>query len=84
MKASKKEVENAILFFSEKFDQKEDYRALISLQSPLPKIVEMIVYEMFLRKFDYYNCSNEEYEQYMFIYEYVNELKRIGWVTFNK
>lgn len=84
MKASKEQVENAILFFAKKFNQEENYTALINSRPVMPKIIEMIVYEMFLQKFNSYLCTEEEYQQYSIIYEYVIELKQIGWVTHEK
>ena len=44
----------------------------------------MIVYEMFLQKFNSYHCTDEQYEQYKVIHEYVTELKQNGWVTFER
>lgn len=81
MKASKEQVENAILFFAELYGQYENYKALMGAYTGTPKIVEMIVYEMFLQNFNDYYCTDEQYEQYKLIYEYATELKEIGWVV---
>lgn len=81
MKASKEQVENAILFFAKTFGQENNYKALMSAYSGTPKIVEMIVYEMFLHKFNSYHCTDEQHEQYKLIHEYATELKQNGWVT---
>jgi len=78
MKASKKQVENAILFFAKKFDLEESYNILILKYKATPKIVEMIVYDMFLHSFT--PSSEEEYKQYEIIHEYATELKRVGYV----
>jgi len=81
MKASKEQVENAILFFAETFGQERNYKALMESYIGTPKIVEMIVYEMFLQKFNSYHCTDEQYVPYKIIHEYATELKQNGWVT---
>lgn len=80
MKHSKEQVENAILFFAKTFGQEENYKALMSVYSGTPKIVEMIAYEMFLQKFNPYLCTDEQYEQHKIIHEYATELKQNGFV----
>ena len=82
MKHSKKQVENAILFFGKTFGQEANYKALIETYTSIPKIVEMIVYEMFLQKFNSYFSTDEQYEQYKIIHEYATELKQKGLVDF--
>jgi hypothetical protein len=82
MKRTKEQVEQAILFFAKIYNQEDNYRAIMGTYPGLPKIVEMIVYEMFVQKFNSYHCSDEEYEQYKIIHEYVTELKQVGWVEF--
>ena len=84
MKANKKELEYAVLFFAKGFGLEENYKALISTSPGIPKIVEMIVYEMFLQKFNSYYCTDEQYEQYKIIHEYATELKQNGLVMYNK
>jgi hypothetical protein len=81
MRASKEKVENAILFFAKTFGLEKNYKALMNIHAGTPKIVEMIAYEMFLQKFNSYNCTEEQYEQYKLIHEYATELKQNGWVT---
>lgn len=82
MKCSKKEVENAVLFFAKVYNKDANYKAIMETHASLPKIVEMIVYEMFLQKFNSYYCSDEQYEQYKIIHEFATELKQKGWVDF--
>lgn len=81
MKASKEQVENAILFFAKTFGQEENYKSLMKVYRSTPEIVEMIVYEMFLQKFNPYHCTDEEYEHYKIIHEYATELKQNGLVS---
>lgn len=80
MKASKKQVEESILFFAKTFGQERNYKALMSAHIGTSKIIEMIVYEMFLQKFNSYHCTDEQYEHYKLIHEYATELKQNGWV----
>lgn len=80
MKASKAQVETAILFFAKTFGQEQNYKALMSVYAGTPKIVEMIVYEMFLQNINSYCCTEEEYGYYKIIHEYATELKQNGWV----
>jgi len=82
MKASKEQIESAVLFFSKTFDQEQNYKALMEIYTDLPKLVGMIVYEMFLREFNSYHCTDEQYEQYKIIHGYAVELKQRGCVTF--
>ena len=81
MKASKEQLENSILFFAKLFNQEENYKALMDVYTSTPKIVEMIVYDMFLQKFNSYHCTDDQYDQYKLIHEYATELKQNGWVT---
>lgn len=82
MKASKEQVEHSILFFAEKYSLSENYKALFNNHIGLPRIVEMITYEMFLQKFNSYYCSDEEYEYYKIILEYAIELRQNGLVIY--
>ncbi len=82
MKTTKEQLDNAILFFAKTFGQEQNYKALIETYNGTPKIVEMIVYEMFLQQFSSYGCTDEQYEQYKIIHEYATELKQNGWVYF--
>jgi hypothetical protein len=82
MEKTKEQVEQAILFFAKAYNLENNYRSIMSTRPGLPKIVEMIVYELFIHRFNSYHCSDEEYEQYKIIHEYVTELREIGWVEF--
>ena len=84
MEASKEQVEKSILFFAKMYGQENNYKELMKSYSGTPKIIEMIVYEMFLQKFNSYYCSLEEYGQYSIIHEYAKELKENGWVVYGK
>ena len=84
MKSTKKELENVILYFAEKYGQEKNYRAIIESNTTMPKLIQMIVYDMFLNKFNSYYCSDEDYENYKIIHEYVNELHINGYVFYKK
>jgi hypothetical protein len=90
MKATQEQVRESILFFSKMYGKEDNYRAIMETNPGLPKLVEMISYEMFLNKFDPFYCRNDEYEQhkiiheqYKIIHEYATELRQKGFVEFN-
>lgn len=79
---TQEQVKQAILFISKMYGKEDNYKAIMETSPGLPKIVEMIVYEMFINKFNSYYCSKDEYEQYKIIHEYATELKEKGFVEF--
>lgn len=85
MKNSKKQVEDAILFFANKFGQKKGYEALISSNVGLPKVVEMIAYEMYLVGYKLPSPipiqKVDETESYWVIHRYATELRKNGFVV---
>ena len=84
MNYSKKEVVDAILFFAELYNQKVNYQALLHSCTSFPKIVEMIVYDMFIEGFDYSttDINGEEYKNYIILLLYCRELRQEGFVKF--
>lgn len=79
---TQEQVRQAILFISKMYGKEDNYKAIMETHPGLPKIVEMIVYEMFINKFNSYYCSNDEYKQYKIIHEYATELNKKGFVEF--
>ena len=65
----KSEIQEAILFFADKYSKKSMFEQLL-IESSLPEVVSLIIEQMFLNKFNYYFCSDEEYRYYKIIYEY--------------
>lgn len=84
MKASRPQVDCAILFFAKKYNLEKSYDSMFKSFIGLPTIVQALVYEMFINEFCPYYISNEEREQYDIIYEYVKELKKKGYVNFDE
>jgi hypothetical protein len=82
MNSTQEQVRTAILSFAKLYDKEDNYKAIMDTYPGLPKIVEMIIYEMFLNMFNSYYCSKDEYAQYKVIYEYATELKEKGFVEF--
>ena len=82
MELTQEQVKQAILAFARDYGKEESYAAIMDTNPGLPKIVEMIVYEMFLNNFNNYYCSAYEYSQYKIIHEYATELKEKGFVEF--
>ena len=75
MKSTKEQLVNAILFFAKNYNQEKNYKALIESNVGIDKIIQMLVYDMFIKRFNSYYCSDEEYTQYKIILEYATELK---------
>lgn len=84
MEYTQKQVENAVMFFAKKYDQEENYKYLIEVYGGISRIVEMIIYEMFVNKFDFNFCTTEEFEQYRIIHKFATELKTKGYVEYSK
>lgn len=84
MKSSKENLTEAILFFAKQYNQENSYKSLIESGLDLPKLVQIIVYDMFLNKFNSYNCSDIDYNNYKIILEYATELKINGFVKFEE
>lgn len=85
MNNKKQDVENAILFFAQIYGQEENYKYLIDdASATLPKLVQMITYDMFIQKFCYFRCPVDQYVQYKILLNYAIELKEKGFVEFLK
>jgi len=84
MKNSQKDVYDAILFFAELYGLEKNYKALIEISRNLPSLIEIVILDMFLNKFNAYHCTDLQYENYKIIFEYFKELKSKGFVIFEK
>lgn len=82
MNFTQEQVRTAILSIAKLYDKEDNYKAIMDTYPGLPKIVEMIIYDMFLNMFNTYYCSKDEYNQYKIIHEYAIELKEKGFVEF--
>lgn len=84
MKQSKKEVEEAILYFGEKYDKLDAYKALLNDKCSLPSLSRMIIMELFLREFAFTNKDKFDCLHYRVILDYSKELEKIGFVEFGE
>lgn len=75
----KESLKNAILYFASKYDYYDSYKYLIDTHQPFPKLVNMIVYQMFIKKFDWCDCPLDDYEQYKILFEYATKLEENGY-----
>lgn len=82
MKVTKKDIEVAILFFAKQYGLGQNYIILMETYIGLPKLIELIVYEIFLNEFDYSYCSKDEERNYDILLEYSKELRKNGFVIF--
>ncbi len=81
MKNSREEVKEAILLFATSYNKKEGFSYLLNQEhSPYPEIVNLIIQEMFMNRFDFNNCIGAEYKAYNIILDYYTELHTIGYV----
>ena len=84
MNHTKENLNKSILNLAELFGSKDGYEFLIKSYAGTLRIVGMIVYDMFINKFDYRSCSEEQYESYQIILEFSLELREKGFVDFKK
>lgn len=83
MEYTKKQVEAAILNIAANYGKFDNYKAMIEAGISLPRLVEMISYELFLQVFSW--SGNKEgilNESYSIILQYGLELRDKGMVTF--
>lgn len=83
MKNTQKDVREAILILAEHVGKKPNYEYLVR-DVDLPKLTNMIVYELFLIGFDSRSCSDILYAAYKIIHDYAKELSSEGYVSFEK
>lgn len=85
MEASREEVKEAILLFATLYNNQEGFSYLLNQErSPYPEIVNLIIREMFMNRFDFHNCSEAEYNAYKIILDYYSELHTIGYVKHDR
>ena len=77
MKTKQELTNDAVLYFAKKYGQGAMFE---NMKCSLPRFVEMIVYEMFLQKFNFVTCMEQDYEHYKIIHDYASELRENGWV----
>jgi hypothetical protein len=82
MKSTKKDLEEAILFFAKEYKLEDSYSALMNEKIGFPRLIPLIVYDMFLNKFNDYYCGDEAHEHYTVLLNYGLELKEKGFVDF--
>lgn len=72
-----------ILNLSEYFGQRNVFEIFLREKNVvLPKLVEMVAYELFIKQFDYRSCSDDLYYSYRNVLEYAKELRINGFVSF--
>jgi hypothetical protein len=80
---TKEQFEQDILTLAKFIGQEKTYNVFIETHVPeLPRIVEMIAYELFLIQFDYRYCSEELYDSYRNLLDYSIELRNNGFLNF--
>lgn len=78
---NKEELKESILYFAKKYDKEYVYTWLTeSVQ--FPELVKMIILLMFENKFNYYHCSDVDYDNYKRIFDYQTEMSKTGYYEF--
>lgn len=82
---NKKQLEDAIIAIAEHLGAESAYKTMFSsIGYTMPQIVKMLIYDMFICKFDQTTCPLNLYAYYTIVYEYVKELNDKGYVEFSK
>jgi hypothetical protein len=81
MKYTGKQLDSAILNLAEYLNLKMQFIVLLE-KFEYSVIIEHIVYNLFLVKFDSRSCTDSLYESYKIIYDYATELEKNGSVEF--
>ena len=80
---TKEQYKKDILRLSQHVGLEKIYKGFIESNTPgLPRLTEMIVYELFINQFDYRNCDTDLYYSYRNVLEYSKELRENGFVSF--
>lgn len=80
---TREQFEKDILGLAQFVGCEKSISVFINNNSPgLPKIVEMIAYELFINQFDYRSCDGDLYYSYRNVLEYGKELRENGFVKF--
>lgn len=84
MKITKEEFEKDILMLADQVKLKENFKQLMEFYKGLPRICEMLIYELFVNNYDNYNQKDDDvFEAYYNLKKkYCTELKEKGFVEF--
>jgi hypothetical protein len=84
MNYTKKEYCDAISLIADEL-KLPAYRTMIGMIGyTLPEITKNLVYDMFLKEYDYHDSDGKLKEAYIMVHSYAIELSENGFVEFNK
>lgn len=83
MNFTRQEVISAISHFVILFGKSEIYKHLLE-DEVLLKVVQKIVFEMFVRGFNYHECSLDTFKQYKVLLDYSKEYSKNEFVVLNE
>ncbi len=77
-KDSNLELKNAILFFAKLFNKEEKYNNYLKTyfnMYPIDymEVIKSLLLDMAINKFNPYNCTHKEYNQYQIIFQYIQK-----------
>jgi|688.fasta_scaffold667737_2 hypothetical protein len=82
---NKEQLKDSIDSISEYIGLGEKYQTeLNSPNTSITQIVKMLIYDMFLNKFNQTTCPLNLYAYYTIIHDYVTELENNGFVEYSK
>lgn len=85
MQNNKKQLEDAVISIAEYLKIENRYKTMLSsIGHTKFEIVKLLIYDMFLCKFDQTTCPLSLYAYYTIIYDYVKEMEDNGYVEFSK
>jgi hypothetical protein len=83
MTITKEQFLSNILLLAKKVNQEENFKNLMNTYPGLPKIIEMLVYMLFLNDYEnYIEKDNNIFNAYNSVKEYSKELNKNGFVIF--
>lgn len=83
MKLTSQLVKESILTLAKEIGLEENYNQIIKSGATLPKVSEMIVYELFVNDLDVQLASHGVEQAHVVLLAYCRELKSKGFVEFN-
>lgn len=85
MWGSKEQLKDSITAIAEHIGLSQKYNiCLTSIGYTMPQTVKMLIYDMFLCKFDQTTCPLNLYAYYTIIHDYVTELENNGFVEYSQ
>lgn len=83
MELTKHDIHYAVKYFARLYDKYETYENLLEDES-LPKVVQSIIFEMFVNGFNYQDCCDSTFNEYKILLEYSKEYSKNKFKVLNQ